>query len=93
MLNYEGLTPEIIESHTLIVNATPQGMFPKKSGYPSIPYQLLSSHHFLYDLVYNPEDTQFLKKGKLQGSRTQSGMMMLELQAEESLRIFIETMG
>jgi shikimate dehydrogenase len=87
---YPELTAEVLSSHTLIVNATPLGMFPSIETFPPIPYHLLSENHFLYDLVYNPELTIFLKKGSAAGARIQNGLKMLEIQAELSYRIWNE---
>ena len=70
------------------MNATPLGMFPSGDTFPPIPYQFLSEHHFLYDLVYNPEMTLFLKKGSAAGTKVQNGIKMLEIQAELSYRIW-----
>jgi len=89
-IGYENLSEEIMESHTLIVNTTPLGMFPSVESFPQIPYHLLSGKHYLYDLVYNPHFTQFLKKGATAGARIQNGQKMLEIQAELSYRIWNE---
>ena len=63
-------------------------MYPNIKDYPPLPYQFLTSKHFLYDLVYNPEETLFLKKGKEQGSLTKNGLEMLHLQAEKAWEIW-----
>jgi shikimate dehydrogenase len=88
---YSDLTPEIIESHTLIVNCTPLGM----TGHgidqcPDIPYSMLDSRHLLYDVVYNPENTLFLRRGAEQGAATKSGYEMWYLQALASWEIWNE---
>jgi len=88
VLCYEELDPGIMDTHTLIVNATPLGMNPDEQSYPPIPYHLITPRHFLYDLVYNPAETQFLRKSALYGAMTQSGLKMLHLQAEAAFRIF-----
>lgn len=62
MLTYENLSADIMKQHLVVVNCTPVGMFPHTDEYPAIPYQLLSPDHLLYDLVYNPLETMFLKK-------------------------------
>ena len=67
MLTYEELTPEIMAEYTVIVNCTPVGMFPKVDFCPNIPYELLTPNHLLYDLLYNPNVTLFMKKGEAQG--------------------------
>jgi shikimate dehydrogenase len=87
-LTYPELTEEIISKHPLIVNATPIGMYPDIETFPPIPYHLLSERHFLYDLVYNPEMTVFLKKGAAAGAAIQNGFRMLSNQAEISYRIW-----
>ena len=80
-LTYEELTPEVMASHTVIVNTTPVGMFPKVDFCPNIPYEQLTPDHLLYDLLYNPNETLFMKKGQAQGAITKNGLEMLLLQA------------
>lgn len=80
-LTYKDLSPAVISEHTLIVNASPVGTFPETGHCPDIPYGLLTPRHLLYDLIYNPEETLFLKNGKLQGATIKNGSEMLELQA------------
>src|SRR5271154_7184243 len=63
-LSYEDLSKEIIEKNLLIINTTPLGMFPNVDDYPKIPYEFLTDKHYLFDLIYNPAETVFLKKGK-----------------------------
>lgn len=89
-LTYANLDEAIMEEHLLIVNTTPLGTFPNIDECADIPYQFISSDHFLYDLVYNPEETFFLKKGAAMGAATKNGYEMLVLQAEESWRIWNE---
>lgn len=81
---YESLTKEIIESHRLIINATPIGMAPLLNEAPPIPYEALTSHHILIDLIYNPEETLFLQKGQAAGASTLNGLTMLHAQASAS---------
>lgn len=81
MLTYEELTPEIIAENTIIVNATPVGMFPNVDACPDIPYDCLTKNHLLYDLLYNPDTTLFMKKGAERGAKTKNGLEMLLLQA------------
>lgn len=81
MLTYEDLTPEIMQEYTVIVNCTPVGMYPKVDFCPDIPYQELTPNHLLYDLLYNPNVTLFMKKGEEQGAVTKNGLEMLLLQA------------
>lgn len=87
---YEELTQEIIEDYKLIVNCSPLGTFPKDDTCPNLPYQHLSKEHFLYDLVYNPAETLFMKKGAEQGAKTHNGLKMLHLQAEKNWEIWNE---
>lgn len=87
-LTYEELTPSDLQSHTLLINATPLGTFPHVAECPPIPYEALGPQHLLYDLVYNPALTSFLKKGFERGARIKNGEEMLQLQAEESWRIW-----
>jgi len=87
-LSYEAVTPELLASHTLIINTTPLGMYPNTMECPPIPYHALGSHHYLFDLVYNPAKTLFLQKGEEQGAVTENGQDMLWIQAEESWKIW-----
>lgn len=80
--------PGIIERFHLIINTTPVGMYPNPDHCPDIPYQMLSNKHFLFDLVYNPEETLFMKKGKENGAKVKNGLEMLKLQAEKSWDIW-----
>ncbi len=80
-LTYQELTPEIMEMYTIIVNCTPLGMYPNVDSCPDIPYELLTSNHLLYDLLYNPNVTLFMKKGEERGAVTKNGLEMLLLQA------------
>lgn len=85
---YDDLRPEIVAGHRLIVNATPVGTFPHVDEAPLLPYEALTAAHYLFDLVYNPERTQFLLRGERQGAHTLNGLPMLEAQAEASWRIW-----
>jgi len=87
-IHYNELTEEIINDFTIIVNTTPVGMWPNHKVAPPIPYQYLSNKHFLFDLIYNPEKTLFLKKGLEKGAIIQNGQEMLIFQAEESWKIW-----
>lgn len=81
VLTYQELTPEVMAEHTVIVNCTPVGMYPKVDFCPDIPYGLLTPDHLLYDLLYNPGETLFMKKGREQGATVKNGLEMLLLQA------------
>lgn len=87
-LSYSALTPEILHQQKLIVNCTPVGTFPDIHEKPDIPYEGISGEHFLYDLVYNPSETAFLKEGILRGAKTQNGLAMLHAQAEAAWSFF-----
>ncbi len=87
---YEELNEAIISEYKLIINTSPIGMYPNIDGYPEIPYQYLTPHHFLFDLVYNPEETTFMKKGLEKGAKTKNGLEMLHLQAEKAWEIWNE---
>ncbi len=87
-MTYTELTSEIIASHLLIINTTPLGTFPETENCPEIPYQHLTPQHFLHDLVYNPEETLFMKKGREMGAKTKNGYEMLVLQAEAAWQIW-----
>lgn len=88
MYGYEELNESIISQHLLIVNTTPLGMYPHNDNCPDIPYHLLSDKHFCYDLIYNPEETEFMKRSKMQGAKVKNGLEMLHLQAEEAWKIW-----
>lgn len=84
MVTYEDITAETLQEYTVIVNCSPVGMFPKVDAAPAIPYELLSPQHLLFDCVYNPEETLFMKKGREQGATVKNGLEMLHLQAVAS---------
>ena len=88
MIGYEDLNGEVMASHTVIVNCTPLGMLPDVDSCPDIPYEQISSRHLLFDCVYNPEETLFLKKGKAQGATIKNGMEMLTGQAKAAWKIW-----
>ena len=81
---YEQLTPGIVMESMLIINTTPMGMYPNTNEIPPLPYEAVTPKHFLFDLIYNPEKTSFLKQGEERGAVTQNGYEMLVYQAEES---------
>lgn len=86
--SYQDLGKEDMEKYTLIVNCTPLGTFPRVEEKPLIPYTYLGSGHVLYDLVYNPEKTAFLKAGEGQGATICNGSSMLKFQADKSWEIW-----
>lgn len=85
---YSEVTEAMLDEYTLIINTTPLGMSPNTDSCPEIPYDLLTTEHLAYDLVYNPEETLFLQKAKAQGAATKNGLEMLYLQAERSWEIW-----
>ncbi len=80
-ITYEEITPKTMQQYTVIVNTTPLGMYPNINACPDIPYDLLTPDHLLYDLLYNPDETLFMKKGKEKGAVVKNGLEMLLLQA------------
>jgi len=89
-IGYEQIDSELMQAHLLIINCTPLGTHPEVNKAPAIPYESISSKHFLFDLIYNPELTLFLKEGKKRGATIQNGLFMLEQQAEKSWNIWNE---
>lgn len=81
---YSDLTEDLLQKHQVIINTTPLGTFPNVEAAPAIPYQWLTDQHLAYDLVYNPEETEFLKRAKAKGAAIKNGFEMLQLQAERS---------
>jgi shikimate dehydrogenase len=87
-ISYEAVSTELLKQYTLIINTSPVGMFPKVDELPRLPYEAITAQHHLYDLIYNPAETLFMKKGLAQGATVQNGLAMLHIQAEESWRIW-----
>lgn len=87
-VSYSMLNKAIIEDNLLIVNASPVGTFPHTNQCPDIPYEAIGKRHLLFDLVYNPEKTLFLKKGEERGAAIQNGYPMLIAQAEASWELW-----
>lgn len=88
ILSYSDINSGLIKNTELIINTTPLGMFPNVESKPDINYNLLNKQHILFDLVYNPEHTAFLKMGEEQGCTTVSGLKMLHSQAEKAWEIW-----
>ncbi len=88
MLGYSWITSAVMKESYLIINTTPVGMFPHSDQAPAIPYEMLTPNHILFDLIYNPEETLFLKRGKEYGAKVKNGLEMLKIQAEESWKIW-----
>ncbi len=80
-IQYESITPDVVHEYQVIVNCTPLGMFPKIDTCPTLPYEALDEHNILYDLIYNPDETLFMKKGAEHGAAIKNGLEMLLLQA------------
>lgn len=87
-ITYDEITQNTMENHTVIVNTTPLGMYPKTNACPDIPYEYITPSHILYDLLYNPDETLFMKKGKEKGAIVKNGLEMLLLQAFTSWEIW-----
>ena len=90
MFTYNDLKEETLKEFEVIVNCSPVGMYPKIDECPAIPYNYLTPDNLLYDLVYNPEDTLFMKKGALQGAVVKNGLEMLHIQAIASWEFWNE---
>ena len=89
-IQYEKLTPDDIKEYNVIVNCTPCGMYPHSNKCPNLPYEAMDSHTLLYDLIYNPDETLFMYKGRKQGATVVNGLEMLLLQAFVSWEIWNE---
>ena len=87
-INYNQVSEKIIKNHKLIINCTPLGTFPEVEKCPEIDYRFLSPFNILYDLVYNPKQSSFLRKGVKAGCKIKNGLEMLEIQAIESWKIW-----
>ncbi len=87
-ISYDSLNKETISKHLLIVNCTPLGVIPHLDQCPKIPYQHLTENHVLFDLIYNPRETEFMKRGIVKGARVSNGLKMLEYQAKKSWKIW-----
>lgn len=88
VLTYADLTPEVMAEHLVIVNTTPLGMYPHVDSAPAIPYDELTPNHLCYDLLYNPDETLFMKRAAEHGAEVKNGLEMLLLQAFASWRIW-----
>ena len=87
-LSYAELTPAVLAAHPLVINTTPLGTYPAVQDCPPLPYAALTPAHYLFDLVYNPAETEFLRRGTERGAQTKNGFEMLELQAEAAWAIW-----
>lgn len=89
-ISYEELTSEVISMNDIIINTTPLGVYPKVGLYPNIPYHSIRPNSIMIDLIYNPKQTIFLKKGLAQGANIENGLNMLYIQAEKSWNIWTQ---
>lgn len=89
-IQYEQITPEVIKEYNVIVNCTPLGMYPHTDECPKLPYEAMDYHTILYDLIYNPDETLFMKRGREQGAEVKNGLEMLLLQAFASWEFWHE---
>lgn len=85
---YAMLNEQIMQAYLIIINCTPVGTYPDIDAAPKIPYKFITSRHLLFDLIYNPEETKFLKEGRLRNAQVKNGYEMLQLQAEKSWEIW-----
>jgi shikimate dehydrogenase len=89
-IQYGTITPEVVQEYNVIVNCTPLGMYPKTEECPALPYEAMDQHTILYDLIYNPDETLFMKRGAEYGAQTKNGLEMLLLQAFSSCEFWHE---
>ena len=89
-IQYKTITPEVVKEYNVIVNCTPLGMYPKTEVCPDLPYEAMDSHTILYDLIYNPDETLFMKRGAQYGANVKNGLEMLLLQAFASWEFWHE---
>ena len=89
-IQYESITPEVIREYNVIINCTPLGMYPHTEECPKLPYEAMDYHTILYDLIYNPDETLFMKKGRERGAEVKNGLEMLLLQAFASWEFWHE---
>lgn len=87
-LSYQQMTYELLQEYTIVINTTPLGMSPDTEACPDIPYGAMNATHLAYDLIYNPEETTFLRNAAASGAVAKNGMEMLYLQAERSWDIW-----
>jgi shikimate dehydrogenase len=87
-ISYDDLDEDVMASYKIIINTTPIGTFPKVDACPTIPFELITPSHLMFDLIYNPEMTEFLKHGLKHGATIKNGLEMLHLQALASWEIW-----
>ncbi len=91
-IQYADITSEVVKEYNVIINCTPCGMYPHADECPMLPYEAMNEHTILYDLIYNPDQTLFMKKGAEYGANTKNGLEMLLLQAFASWDIWNDEM-
>ena len=89
-IQYKSITPDVVQEYNVIVNCTPLGMYPKTEECPLLPYEAMDQHTILYDLIYNPDETLFMKRGAEYGAQVKNGLEMLLLQAFASWEFWHE---
>lgn len=89
-IQYKNITPEVVKEYNVIINCTPIGMYPKTEVCPDLPYEAMDNHTILYDLIYNPDETLFMKRGAEYGANVKNGLEMLLLQAFSSWEFWHE---
>ncbi|MBR6963957.1 MAG: shikimate dehydrogenase [Prevotella sp.] len=89
-IQYDKITPEVVQEYNVIVNCTPVGMYPHTEECPQLPYEAMDSHNILYDLIYNPDETMFMRRGAEYGANVKNGLEMLLLQAFASWEFWNE---
>ena len=89
-IQYKNITPEVVKEYNVIINCTPIGMYPKTEVCPELPYEAMDNHTILYDLIYNPDETLFMKRGAEYGANVKNGLEMLLLQAFSSWEFWHE---
>jgi shikimate dehydrogenase len=90
-IQYGNITPEVVKEYNVIVNCTPVGMYPHSEECPQLPYEAMDSHTILYDLIYNPDETMFMRRGAQYGANVKNGLEMLLLQAFASWEFWNES--
>lgn len=88
MIDYNRINATTFDNYQIIINCTPLGTSPNVKEFPNLPYQFFTKKHIAFDLIYNPEETQFLKKAKKKGATIKNGFEMLQYQAEKSWKIW-----
>ncbi|WP_426094683.1 shikimate dehydrogenase family protein [Flavobacterium sp. DSR2-3-3] len=87
-IDYDRINATTFDNYQIIINATPVGTSPNVDAFPLLPYEFFTEKHIAYDLIYNPAETQFLKKAKHQGAQIKNGLDMLIFQAEKAWKIW-----